>query len=847
MIARRVLLAACVSLLSLTAGLWLTAVSVAAGPPVVEEASVVDAAATSATLQATIDPNGSETTYRFEYGTSEAYGSSIPVPDGLLGSGEAGVTVSAHIQGLAAQTAYHYRVVASVPSRGETIDGADGTFTTQPVGGAFSLPDGRQWELVSPPNKHGAPITPISESGVIEAARNGSAMTYLTFGPTELEPKGNVGVAQIFSTRGAQGWTSKDVSPPHSEATGVSIGQGFEYRFFSPDLALAVVEPFGPFTPLSPEATERTPYVRRDFTCERSPQECYSPLVTAANVAPGAKFGGQEGRVFGEAQFAGATPDLSHVVLKSFEVGLTSTPGDEGGLYEWAGGRLQLISITPESEGGKPVSLLGSNEPPVLGSFGQANARHAISSDGRRVFWSDAFGANQLYVRDTAKQETLRIGTGAARYQTASSDGSRVFFIEESNLESCDLVEVAGKLTCEMALLAPETMGVIGASEDGSYVYFVSQAALAPGASAGSPNLYVSHRSGGTWGTPSLIAVLSANDGPDWGENGERLSSVTARAVPDGHLLAFMSQESLTGYDNRDAVSGQPDEEVYVYDADSGALSCASCNPTGARPVGAEYASVSDRLVGGDRVWEGSTWLAANIPGWTAYELGEALYQSRYLSSSGRLFFNSRDALVPQDVNGAWDVYEFEPAGVGGCSVESVSFSRTSRGCVALISAGTSPEESAFMDASESGDDVFLLTESRLQSSDLDTALDIYDAHACSATAPCYSPSVLPPPCATGDACKAAPSPQPSIFGSPASSTFSGEGNVIASPRQAVSPRSLTRAQKLRRALRACRAKPKRKRAACARRARRRYGAKAGAVHRARKSGNAKTTMKGAR
>ena len=44
-----------------------------------------------------------------------------------------------------------------------------------------------------------------------------------------------------------------------------------------------------------------------------------------------------------------------------------------------------------------------------------------------------------------------------------------------------------------------------------------------------------------------------------------------------------------------------------------------------------------------------------------------ALYQSRYLSNNGRLFFDSADSLVAADVNGKEDVYEFEPAGVGGC------------------------------------------------------------------------------------------------------------------------------------------------------------------------------------
>ena len=40
-------------------------------------------------------------------------------------------------------------------------------------------------------------------------------------------------------------------------------------------------------------------------------------------------------------------------------------------------------------------------------------------------------------------------------------------------------------------------------------------------------------------------------------------------------------------------------------------------------------------------------WLAGSVPGWTTLARQDAPYQSRYLSNSGRLFFNSADALVP--------------------------------------------------------------------------------------------------------------------------------------------------------------------------------------------------------
>ena len=283
-----------------------------------------------------------------------------------------------------------------------------------------------------------------------------------------------------------------------------------------------------------------------------------------------------------------------------------------------------------------------------------------------------------------------------------------------------------------------------------------------------------------------------------------------------------------------------PTRRSFVYDAGAGRLVCASCNPTGARPAGVLMEFTGGYLVDGAENWggrgagAGPRGVAANIPGWTSEDRGAALYQSRYLSDEGRLFFNSSDALVPADVNGTEDVYEYEPAGVGSCLAPgygqsaSVVYSEAVGGCVGLISAGTSSGESAFLDASETGGDVFFQTLSRLAPQDYDTSLDIYDAHECTPSAPCAPPAALvPPACTTGDACKAAPTPQPTLYGAPSSETFSGAGNVVASGAgPSVVSRSVGRAQLLARALRACRGGPRRTRRSCEARARRRYGAR---------------------
>lgn len=876
--------------------------ALAAGPPVVEETSVVDVAGTSATFKATINPAGNETTYRFEYGTTEAYGSAIPTQDGLVGSGTGGIVVTAHPQDLLSSTEYHYRVVAIVASRSETVPGDEGTFTTQTAGSEFALPDGRQWELVSPPDKYGATIYSLNGKGGIvgplQAAENGSGIAYLTNVPTELEPPGyaqQAGSLQVLSTRGAQGWSTRDISTPRDAPTRLQ-GEP-EYELFSKDLSLAVATPLSEEHTLllSNQASEPTPYIRRETLCDSpaSASECYLPLVTGkegfADVPPGTKFGERYAVTVED-----ASPELNHVLLQS-NVALAKTPTTKGEVYEWSAGAptaeaLQLISVLPASEGGGPTEAGTA----IVGSIDRGD-RHSVSDDGSRIFWTESLPeGTTLYMRDTVKGETgetIRLdvrqpgapggGEPNAVFQSASSDGSRVFFTDGDvtgrpenderltaqsgkqgqDLYECEIVEEAGRLACKLTDLTPEREGhpaevqnvVTGVSEDGSYVYFVANSVLGTNTnSAGenatqgtckvqvSPdatcNLYEYHD-----GTITFIASLSGEDEFDWGRGDSEIplyhgiANLTARVSPNGRYLAFMSDRSLTGYDNRDAVSGKPDMEVYLYDAQSGGLACVSCNPTGARPVGVEVQEMDEgrsdlvaiRPQIGDGGYTGESWVAANLPAGDEVHYQTALYQPRALSDDGRVFFNSSDALAPQDANGQEDVYEFEPVGIGGCVSSSVTFSQKTGGCVSLISAGTSPEESAFLDASEGGSDVFFMTTSRLTSQDYDTAYDIYDAHECSSAAPCIAPPVSPPPCDTGDSCKAAPSPQPSVFGAPASATFAGAGNVVVGspPTPVATGRSLTRAQKLARALKACRKESKKRRATCRARARKRFGA----------------------
>ncbi len=82
----------------------------------------------AATLNGSVNPEGQSTTYKFDYGTSTSYGSSVPSPAGSAGSGTSTVNESASLTGLRSGTTYHYRIEATNATG--TTGGPDQTFTT---------------------------------------------------------------------------------------------------------------------------------------------------------------------------------------------------------------------------------------------------------------------------------------------------------------------------------------------------------------------------------------------------------------------------------------------------------------------------------------------------------------------------------------------------------------------------------------------------------------------------------------------------------------------------------------------------------------------------------------------
>jgi DNA-binding beta-propeller fold protein YncE len=773
--------------------------------------------------------------------------------------------LSASLESLSPATVYHFRLVAE--NAHGPAQGAERAFTTRSPG-EFALIDGRGWEMASPSDLHGALIEPLGKGGfsagaATQAAADGGGITYETNAPTESQPAGNPSAAQVLSTRGAGGWSSQDITFPNLTPQGLVTGA--ELPLFSTDLSLAIAQPFqSTFTPLSEAASEQTAYLRDNASGAYTPlvtgcpesEPCPPAVEAAADVPPGTVFGHLSGdgspcppAVFScGAVFVAATPDFSHAILTARAPLLLGA--NLNALYEWSAPappseRLQLISLLPPASPG--AQELPAEHPHLGFNFVVNHLRGAISTDGTRVFFTVG---THLYMRDTVAQKTIQIdlpesgcascggGKQNPEFEFASADGSRVFFADAQKLtadakaytnvrdnassgEGADLyVCEIHELACKLTDLAPSgaVVGAINASEDGSSVYFVGNGALLPEAVIGgcsnnsiggteflsaTCNLYLERYDVATesWGQPQLVTVLSGADYPTW-----HLFQVgrTSRVSPDGRWLAFMSQRSLTGYDNRDAVSGRPDQEVYLYDSQRNQLTCASCDPSGARPRGFENGpNGANAPLLGNNPWGGHAWLAASVPAWVQNNPQEALYQPRYLSDSGRLLFDSHDALVSKDSNGTGDVYEFEPEGVPpgerACSPAAANGSVTYRparpfevegavqggeeaaGCVGLISSGASSEESAFLDASENGDDVFFLSTDKLSPLDLEGGRTVYDAHVCTASSPCPPPPPPAPPICAGDACQQPAVPP--VDRTPGSLTFQGAGNLLQCPK----------------------------------------------------------------
>ena len=584
-----------------------------------------------------------------------------------------------------------------------------------PAASSAALPDNRGWELVSPVDKNGGSIPAagqIAGGGVLQAAANGGSLTYsaaASFGPgAQGAPEGS----QYLATRATTGWSTANLSPPLFSGAYGSGPLGVPYQLFSPDLSGGLL-----LSGRHCRSEEGScPVANPPLAGTDAPAGYQNYYLRNAGGGFEALLGGGEvantdiGAAEFNLAFVGATADLSHVVLSSCAaltpsaveapLGAGCEPAKQN-LYEWsAAGGLNLLNAVP---GATLASQAG-----------------AVSGDGSRVYLNE--GGN-LTLREGAqlKQVDAAAGGGGS-FETASSDGAIAYFTKGTHLwRYAAATDTAADLTPSGGV-----QGVLGASADGAYLYYLTSEGLHLLHGAADSVIAVAPE-------PLTEAAAAASNYPP--------ATGTARVSATGTHLLFLSQASLTGYDNTDQKTGLADSEVFLYSAaGAGQLRCVSCRPNGTAPIGPS--TIPGAIANGGQ--EGAT----------------RAYKPRALSSDGsHVFFDSADAVFGPDTNKDQDVYQWEAQGPG-CAKAA--------GCVALISSGRSEGGASFVDASANGGDVFFLTDGSLVAAD-PGSVDLYDARVGGG----FPEPLVPIPC-FGDSCQNLP-PEPV---DPALSTLtSGPGN----------------------------------------------------------------------
>jgi len=754
-------------------------------PPVKEPTIVSQYAAAlganRAVLKAQINPHFfASTTYYLEYGLGLCSSSACtvtPAPPGVqLPGGQKNSPLATNgvvLSGLIPETTYHYRFTAI--SGPFTVTGPDRTFTTRHLS-VPGLSDGRAWEKVSPADKNSGDVgTPQANTGgwfetdtprPQQAATDGEAVTYPAFAAFG-DAAGAGGSSQYLSRRTASGWETSNITPPNR---GVELRDPL--RGFSPDLSVAAVAQSDP--PLLPGATPGVENLYLENTTDGS----LRLLTTGAPQI-------QDGLPKYCTAFFGASDGFKHVIF-SAAGGLTPEAPVNGSrnLYEWVEGQgLRLVNVLPDGSPAVPsgtgaMAFGASGNEDNCGSLAHISM-NAISRDGSTIFWTDGSGTYEaghsplfarLDGRETVELDSRQGGAGptggGGRFWAATPDGNKVLFSDANrllpgskvgDLYLYDFKAPEGERLSDITTgpQATETRGVLGTSTDLSRIYFVGRGILTAqeengtGEKAvnGARNLYLWEAGRGI----RFITILAgAGDISDWGgfptdEEAAEPQEQTARVTPDGQYLAFLSTAALSGYENIDQGSNQRVSEAYLYDAVGHTLVCASCNPTAARPTG-----------------------ASTFPTWRV-----GFQQPRFLSDDGsRLFFESADALAPDDANGKVDVYEFERTGFGDCSPQNPNFSPGQAGCISLLSGASSTADAYLMDASPDGRDVFFSTSSQLLPSDQDGHYDVYDARVGGG----FAEPAPPAPC-SGEGCRNSSAPSPATV-APGSAVFSGPGNA---------------------------------------------------------------------
>jgi hypothetical protein len=597
------------------------------------------------------------------------------------------------------------------------------------LGPSAGLGECRAYEMVSPVDKDGGNVGRVLQTKV---SPDGERVTFYSAAAFAGSPSSALSTGYI-AKRGAAGWSTEALDPPQRN-TGNSLLMSTVAS--TADLSASLSASDRATVPGAIEEGSNL-YLRNNLTGTRS-------LLYAR---PGVRLFDQSTGLNG-GLFYGATPDWSHIVVRSIEPLTADTPpSNYPYFYDLTGGEMHLLNVEPDG-------TLPTNSEPNLFGRDYIPYAPAISADGRYVPMQ--LGLDGVFIREDDRR-TFPISvneageTEEAWLLFGNRDGTQIYFragtlragAPVGSLYRYDIA--SGTLTNllpDAEGVAARVESVLGASPDGSIVYFTAGGALGDGATEAGfleNNLY------------ALV-------------NGElrflgRIEQLPPyyQSSPDGRYLAFDTFADPTGgkttSPNCKHLEGfqNPDGQcldLYVYDATTGVLSCTAC-------------SVPDRghtYLGGQQSRENS--------------IAQGTEFARAVLDDGAVYMETPTKLVPRDGNGVMDVYSWQA------------------GVPRLISTGIDPNPSWFGVAGADGRDVLFMTNQQLVGQDTDQNIDLYDARVDGGLASQW-PSGSPPAC-VGEACKS-PAPTPATRIGGGSSATGGELDCEAIGARAAAPRKEAR------------------------------------------------------
>jgi hypothetical protein len=709
------------------------------GPPELSNVATSEVFSDGARMNSDIDPAGSTTTFKFEWGTAPCSANpctSVTTPEGALKTPVGAESVFYVLTGLTPGTTYYWRVVAV--NNNSTVSSPDQEFVTFPLDpptvdscpnalvrkqtGSSLVPDCRAYELVSVTDSGGYDVESNLVSGqhplagYPEASNPPRVLYTVHYGaiPGIGDPP-NFGNDPYVATRGEDGWTTEYVGVPVSSAPDPSA---FGSPLTGADAGLGTMAFGGPniCEPCLPDGTTGVP-IR---TASGQLEQGMKGSITVADPAPAGEV---------RKQFSA---DGSHFVFGSEQKFEPAGNVGSVSIYDrnLSGGGTQVVSTMPDGTtmSGKVAELdISANGSRIL--VGKLVGTDAAGNDHYDLYMHVGGSADSVVVADTP---------GGVIYDGMTGDGTKVFFttadpIGSDSDTSTDVFRAdVGTSSATVTRVSAGTGGsgdtdactptgnwnsIEGATDCGALglaggggvatgdgtVYFLSPellAGAAAGGTAGEPNLF----SEVPGGSPKFVATLAVTDPlvVHAADDAALRSTEDIQVTRSGEFAAFGSRQPITGYPTNGHLA------VYRYDEPNGVVACASCASTRAR-------SDSDAV------------LPHNGGG---------------LSEDGRVFFTTADPLNLRDLNGdKTDAYEWKGSGPR------------------LISTGTSQFDSALLSASNDGKDVLFFTHDVLAPQDHNGNLvKIYDAREgggfyvqlneppCRASDECHGPGTQAPP-----------------------------------------------------------------------------------------------------